>query len=186
MAGTCFEYGTKPIDRSVKLEWESIWESAKRGAIEEIPSIRIQSYRAIRSIGADYALPPALFRRATLYVGVTGSGKSRKAWAEFPQAYPKDPRTKWWTGYQGQKDVIFDEFRGGIDISHLLRWLDRYPVNVETKGSSCPLLATTFIFTSNTKPEDWYPDLDAPTMAALMRRLTIVEFNDVYVHNEES
>jgi len=34
-------------------------------------------------------------------------------------------------GYRGQEHVVFDEFRGGIDISHVLRWFDRYPVIVE-------------------------------------------------------
>lgn len=180
--GTQFECGVKPIQRNSKLEWESIWESAKSGAIEEIPaSIRIQSYRAIRSIGADYAVALPVVRRARLFTGVTGSGKSHAAWAEFPGAFPKDPRTKWWTGYQGQTAVIIDEFRGGVDISHLLRWLDKYPCLVETKGSSMPLSATDFILTSNTEPSQWYPELDVVTMAALMRRLEITYFNEPYV-----
>ena len=101
VAGTRFESGVKPINRSLSIEWESVWDAAKRGDIEAIPaSIRIQSYRAIRSIGADYALPVPVVRRALVYTGITGSGKSHKAWTEFPLAYPKDPRTKWWTGYQ--------------------------------------------------------------------------------------
>lgn len=69
-----------------------------------------------------------------------------------------------------------DEYRGGIDISHLLRWFDRYPVLVEIKGSSVPLVATTIWITSNIWPAEWYPLLDNATMAALNRRLNIVEF----------
>lgn len=180
--GTRFESGIKPIQRNNRIEWECVWDAAKRGDIESIPpSIRIQSYRAIRSIAADYAVPLPLVRRAFLFTGITGSGKSHKAWELYPDAYPKDPRTKWWQGYQGQEAVIIDEFRGGVDISHLLRWLDKYPVCVETKGSSVPLLASTFVFTSNTEPSQWYPELDAVTMAALMRRLTIEYFDTPYV-----
>lgn len=93
------------------------------------------------------------------------------------EAYSKDPRSKWWDGYQGQEHVILDEFRGSIDIAHLLRWLDRYPVRVERKGSSVPLKATTFWITSNLAPRGWYPELDETTMEALLRRLTnILEF----------
>lgn len=77
-------------------------------------------------------------------------------------------------GYGGQEHVIIDEFRGGIDIAHLLRWLDRYPVRVEVKGGSFPLLASRFWITSNIHPRQWYPDLDEATMDALLRRLTII------------
>lgn len=91
-------------------------------------------------------------------------------------AYCKDPRTKFWCGYQDESNVVVDEFRGGIDIAHLLRWLDRYPVRVEVKGSSRVLKAKTFWFTSNTNPRDWYPDIDYMTLEALMRRVTVVEF----------
>lgn len=86
-------------------------------------------------------------------------------------------RTKWWCGYKNQENVIIDEFRGVVDISHLLRWLDRYPVRVESKGGSRPLLCKTIWLTSNLAPEAWYPDLDVETRDALLRRLTnIIHF----------
>jgi len=78
-------------------------------------------------------------------------------------------------GYVDQSSVILDEFRGTIDISHLLRWLDRYPVLVEGKGTTRPFLADKIWITSNLPPLKWYPDLDELTMAALLRRLTVVE-----------
>lgn len=71
--------------------------------------------------------------------------------------------------------VIIDEFRGDIDVSHLLRWLDRYPVIVEVKGSSCPLVAEKVWITSNLHPREWYPMLDPLTFAALERRLQITQ-----------
>jgi hypothetical protein len=92
-------------------------------------------------------------------------------------AYAKDPRTKWWCGYRGQKNVVIDEFRGGIDISHMLRWLDRYPVTVETKGSARPLMVEKIWITSNLAPMAWYPDIDKETMDALIRRLNIISFH---------
>jgi hypothetical protein len=75
-----------------------------------------------------------------------------------------------------EKAVVIDEFRGGIDIAHLLRWLDRYPVRVEIKGSSMPLNADQIWITSNLDPRLWYADVDQMTVDALMRRLTITEF----------
>lgn len=108
---------------------------------------------------------------------MVGTGKSRRAWEEAGlEAYSKDPRSKFWDGYQGEKNVIVDEFRGGIDISHILRWTDRYPVRVEIKGASRPLEAERLWFTSNVDPRMWYPELDQATIDALIRRINIVHF----------
>jgi len=112
-----------------------------------------------------------------VYWGRTGTGKSRRAWDEAGlDAYPKDPRTKFWCGYREHENVVIDEFRGGIDISHLLRWFDRYPVVVELKGGATCLKAKTIWITSNIHPNDWYPELDDETKSALMRRLNITHF----------
>lgn len=180
---TQFEFGAKPICRNSKPDWESIWIAAQRRDLLAIPaSIRVLSFRSLTSIGATYAIAPPVKRNAVVFTGCTGSGKSYRAWSEAgPEAYPKDPRTKWWTGYQSQTNVVIDEFRGGIDISHFLRWTDDYSVLVETKGSATPLLANRIWITSNLHPRDWYPELDPVTAEALMRRLTIIEMNEKYI-----
>lgn len=178
VAGTQFEFGSKPIRRNNPDDWESVWAAATRGDIMAIPaSVRVQNYRTIRDIKADFAEPIAMERTCHVFWGPTGTGKSRTAWDRAGMdAYPKDPRTKFWCGYRDQSVVVIDEFRGGIDISHLLRWLDRYPVIVEIKGSSVVLRANTFYITSNVDPRNWYPDLDEETKEALLRRLNIVYF----------
>jgi len=174
---TRFEYGSKPIRRNSKTDWDSVWTSAKSGLLESVPSnIRICHYRQLQSIAADYEDVPAMERSCMVFWGVTGTGKSRNAWNTAPHAYSKCPRSKFWCGYSGQQDVIIDEFRGGIDIAHLLRWLDRYPVRVEIKGGSRPLRASRFIITSNLHPRDWYKDLDEETYKALERRLSITHY----------
>ena len=155
-----------------------MWDYAKSGEIDKIPaSIRVQSYRTLRAIGADFAKPVAIERTVNVYWGATGTGKSKQAWAEAGmEAYPKDPRTKFWCGYRDQENVVIDEFRGGIDISHVLRWLDRYPVIVELKGGSTVLTACNIWITSNIDPRCWYPDLDPATVEALMRRIRVTRF----------
>jgi len=174
--GTRFELGEKPLNRNKSQDWDAIRQSAKRGSLDEIPAdIFVRHYNSLRRISADYAEPAAIEKRVVVLWGPTGTGKSRRAWAEAGlAAYPKDPCTKFWCGYRGQQHVVLDEFRGSIGISHMLRWLDRYPVVVEQKGSSCVLSATTIWITSNLDPRDWYPDLDDATKAALLRRLEII------------
>jgi len=178
IAGTQFELGARPCARNVARDWDAIWESAKSGDLLAIPpSIRIQSYRTLCQIRADHERPIGMERTCYVYWGRTGSGKSRAAWAAGGlESYPKDPRTKFWCGYDGQEHVIIDEFRGGIDVGHLLRWLDRYPVIVEKKGSSVVLKANKIWITSNLSPDLWYPGLDNETYQALLRRLNIIHF----------
>lgn len=181
--GTQIEFGCRPIRRNSVTDWESVWEAAKSRDLGSIPAnIRVSCYRTIQSIASDHEIA---VRRPSISVrvfwGLTGSGKSFTAWEEAGEsAYVKDPRSKFWCAYSGQENVIIDEFRGGIDISHLLRWLDVYACRVETKGSDRPLLATKFWITSNVEPRYWYPDLDESSVNALLRRLTVVQMDVAY------
>lgn len=182
--GEPFEFGQCPCDRSSAVDWERVKELAKKGVIfllgefDMVPAdIFIRYYRSLTAIAADHAEPVGMEKLVYVYYGVTGTGKSRRAWDEAGEAaYAKDPRSKFWCGYRSHEHVVIDEFRGGIDISHLLRWLDRYPVRVEIKGGSRPLMAKKVWITSNLHPDEWYPELDEETKKALRRRLQITYF----------
>lgn len=181
--GSIVELGTAPMSRKRKGEveqdrWESIWDAAKEGRVEDIPAReRVMCYNKIRKIEKDYMKPVAVEKEVYVYWGSTETGKSRTAWAEAGfDAFPKIPTKVFWDGYQGQEHVVIEEFRGLIGISHMLTWLDRYPVIVENKGGACVLKAKKVWITSNLHPKDWYPDLDEETMKALLRRLKITHF----------
>lgn len=176
--GTRFELGTYPMRRNNHRDWQAIFERARDGKIGEIdPEIVVRHYGNLRRIAQDHLTPTAIERKVHVYWGRTGAGKSRRAWGEAGlDAYPKDPRSKFWDGYRDHRNVVIDEFRGGIDISHLLRWFDRYPTIVEVKGSSTVLKAENIWITSNLHPKDWYPGLDDETWNALKRRIEITEF----------
>lgn len=178
--GESFEFGAKPVRVNSEVDWESVWEAAKLGDLSRIPArIRLVSYRTIRAIGSDYAKPVGMVREVFCYFGPTRTGKSRRAWDEAGVgAYDKCPRSKFWDGYQDEENAVIDEFRGGIDIAHILRWFDRYPVRVEIKGSSRPFNVRRIWITSNVRPQSWYPELDSDTLDALMERMTVVDFNE--------
>lgn len=179
VADTQFEIGAKPKNRASTKDWDEIRAMAKSGNLEGIPSdIYIRCYNQLQRIVGDNLQPIAVERTCAVFWGRTETGKSRRAWEEAGMdAYAKDPNTKWWCGYQGQNNIILDEFRGAISISHLLRWLDRYPVRVETKGGSTSLSGSKFWITSNLDPRAWYPEIDEETKLALLRRLNITHFN---------
>jgi len=177
--GTDFNLGAKPLQRGNITDWQAIKDAAISGRLDDVPAdVFVRNYNQLKRIGQDNLRPIAIERDVVVYWGPTGSGKSRRAWEEAGlEAYPKDPRTKFWDGYRDHQHVVIDEFRGDIDISHVLRWFDRYPVIVEVKGSSAVFKATKIWITSNLHPDNWYPILDPGTKAALMRRLTIIEIN---------
>ena len=107
--------------------------------------------------------------------GPPGVGKSRKArdlagpeafWLSRPAG-----NTVWWDGYVGQEVVVIDEFYGWIPLDMMLRLLDRYPLNVETKGGGTPIGVKKVIITSNVAPIEWYKSLPPARLNALWRRL---------------
>ncbi|UDN67461.1 replication-associated protein [robinz virus RP_334] len=108
--------------------------------------------------------------KVVLLFGCPGSGKSRGArLLGGTELYPK-PVGPWWDGYLGHRVVLWDDFYSSELYSDLLRWLSELPISVPVKGAFTPLEATTFIFTSNSHPREWYPNVSDKT--ALWRRVT--------------
>lgn len=173
-----FEFGSLPVKRNSKTDWDAVWTAAKNGHFEEIPAdVRVRSYNALTKIAKDNLKPVPRDVQVYVYWGETNAGKSHRAWEEASyDAYPKDPATKFWDGYQGQENVVIDEFTGHqqISITNMLRWLDKYPVSIETKGSGAVLRANRFWITSNIDPKEWFPEAHEEQRKALRRRFTKV------------
>lgn len=179
--GTQFELGRKPFNRARKTDWAEVKLRAKLGELDHDsipPDVFVRCYHTLRRIASDYAKPVAMVRTCYVFWGLTGTGKTRRAFEEAgSDCFFKDPRSKFWFGYRGERNVVIDEFRGGIDISHLLRFIDRYPVHVETKGGSMPLLAENIWITSNVHPDFWYPEATPECLNALKRKIQVTHFN---------
>lgn len=161
-----------------------VWQHAKQGKFDDIDrSVLVQSYLNLKKIRSDYMVPTIRDSiEVNVYWGITGSGKSHRAFNEAGENFYAKPSTnKWWDGYQGQPNVVLDEFDGSINVVHLLRWFDKWPCLVETKGGTVPLLANKFWITSNVAPGNWWPDVKLVHLDALNRRITNeVEFNQTY------
>lgn len=92
------------------------------------------------------------------YWGESGVGKTRWAFEQFDyNCWCSAKDLRWWDGYDGHENVIFDEFRTETcSFAELLKILDRYPYKVEVKGGSRQLLAKNIIITSCYPPQEIY------------------------------
>lgn len=115
------------------------------------------------------------------YYGDTETGKTRTAYAElmeqYGDCYTAMDTSNWWQGYDGHKGVIIDELRKDFCKFHvLLKLLDRYPYQVETKGGSRQFLAETIIITCPYHPQELY-DTREDIQQLLRRVKTIRKFS---------
>lgn len=86
--------------------------------------------------------------------GETGVGKTREA-TNCESFYIKACDSKgwlWWNGYSQQKRIILDEFDGDWPIRDLLRLLDRYPYQGQTKGGYVKINSPEIYITSDKPP----------------------------------
>lgn len=118
--------------------------------------------------------------RVFLRWGPPGSGKTRWAYETYGSAsiYPVvDSGTRfWWTGYDPRVHTcaLFDDIDGTHSLNQLLRWLDRYPVQGETKGGVVPLTFTDCVITTNVEPGKLWAGASDAHRAAFYRRVTDV------------
>lgn len=111
-----------------------------------------------------------------LLYGKTGTGKTRRAFETWPNLHRKAPDTRWFDGYNDQKELLLDDFAGKaskVSLNYTLQLLDIYPIDVEVKGGYRPLLATRIVVTTNIHPRLWYDySSREEQFQALMRRFT--------------
>lgn len=175
-------YGNLTDDSGNRSDLDIIYAEIAQGTpiydiMSRFPRQFMRNHAAISKLCAMYDKPrPYGPVTVEVWWGVTGSGKSHKAFHEYPEAYRKSIPGKWWEGYRGESVVVFEEFNPNEDkelkLPELLKILDKYPYQVEIKGASMQLKANHFIFTTNIDPRTWYEG--HPQMPALARRVSKV------------
>lgn len=124
---------------------------------------KVKSYALRYAKTWNYLLSSMIKERSVLvdptvlvFYGVPRSGKTRLAHEMFPGSYMKN-QGKWWDHYDGQISVIYDDFDGSfMCFGDFKRIVDRYPMLIEPKGSSCQLASTVHVITTNVYPSHWW------------------------------
>lgn len=175
--GDFMEDGTPPMSKKrqgecEKERWSEAVKRAKLGEIDDIdPDIQLRFYRTLKDMKRDYMTKPAdVDGTCGVWIyGESGSGKSRLARDDYPDAYDK-PANKWWDGYQLEENVIIDDLDQNHKVlgHHLKIWADRYSFIAETKGGAVSIRPSSIVVTSQYRIEDIWED--EATREALNRR----------------
>ena len=119
-----------------------------------------------------------------VFWGETGAGKTRAAAdmanleygpKQFYRVVFNKGGQAWFNKYENQKVIILEEFTGGkSDHAYILQLLDRYAVEVESKGGTAWGNWEAIYITCNMHPKAWfnyYEKLDLSEENAMKRRL---------------
>lgn len=165
-----------------RTDLELIGKRLRDGATEtdiafDYPASYIMYTRGIRSFAQltvpSRRDPPTVY----WYWGPTGTGKTRSASEESPDAYWKSASHTWWDGYDGLADVIIDDYRCDFcKFSELLRILDRYPYQLQIKGGTQQLNAKRIYITAPRPPEEMWASRTEEDLGQLLRRITEIKY----------
>lgn len=158
--------GTEPVQRGApkepgrRTDLEALAERVVAvGAVtsdlaREHPSAFVRNYRGLQALARITSPPmPRSAPRVVYLYGAPGCGKSRLAHLMWPNAYCcTDQKEGWFDGYNNESCVIFDDFEGNFPLRPMLKLLDYYPLQLPVKGGFVPVVARTFVFTSNVDP----------------------------------
>jgi len=184
------EGGQQPPGAGKRTDLDSVILAVQGGAdILEIankhPSVFIKCGGGISKWIAQIAKPRDHKTEVFWVHGPTGTGKSR--WVmdnvDREDLYLKSGSTKWWCGYANQKTILWDDFRPSKDVpfEFLLRLLDRFPLQVEGKGTVMNFAPHRIFITTPQNPQETFRHwefLGQENMEQLNRRITrIVSFD---------
>lgn len=148
----------------------------ERDIMEECPGTVAKTMRffdkCIQMREKEFSKP---FRNVDVIVlwGDAGCGKTRLAREMYPNIFTVNCGENFpFDGYEGESEILLDDFYGGLQYHVLLRVLDGHQYRVEIKGGHRYARWNTIVITSNKPPELWYSQGCTP---ALKRRLTYVE-----------
>lgn len=175
------EWGERPADDAKKLD--ELVNDLRNGSttmerlLYENPMAVFRYGRVLEQVAGDVNRRIRRTAKPTVYWlwGPTGVGKTTRA-EQLCNEETYEWRfndANWQDGYNGEKHVILDDFRGQLAYDELLRMLGHRPYFVPRRGKApYPFLATLIVITSALKPEECYRRRNInDNIAQLIRRI---------------
>lgn len=148
----------------------------------ENPITYVRYHRGLHALSNILSPKRSSLTTANIYWGPPGTGKTTHVRElagpdafYLTKAMVGSGSTVWMDGYEGQEDIVLDEFYGWVPLTYFLNLLDCIPMSLQTKGGSTQMRAKRVWITSNANPTTWYAtvaDSLISAKAALCRRLS--------------
>ena len=172
-------------------EFGEISNQGKRTDLDSIAEDLIQN-KSVRDIALEYPVSFIKFHRGIKELrnqvssvrnwkpevfwvhGKTGTGKTKYFYDHFDDdRWVWTPHMgTWFDGYDGQSNVLFDDYRGEFTFGMLLSLLDRYECKVQVKGGMVQFTPRFIVITSPRLPEEIYcPTAQGDSINQLLRRI---------------
>ncbi len=149
----------------------------------------IKYHRGIERALEIMRAPEAMLRDVHVYYGLTGSGKTLAVTDRHrDDVFIWGDIGDWFDGYRGESVILCDDVvyipgesgkdgtLAGAKLSWWLRFLDRYPMRLKVKGSSCHHNAKAIYLTTNQDPKmDWWLSETKPRSDAFWRRVNRIK-----------
>lgn len=159
------ELGGTKSNQGKRNDLNQVVERIKEGAtdtvlLDEFPSTTLRMISNIQKVRTIIKPQRTEDLVVCLFYGKPGTGKTKTFWDNAPEGWSV-PVSKdlWFTGYQGEKSVLIDDFSGsssGVGLSQLLQILDRYPVLLSAKFGHVWWCPNLIVITTNCHPCNWY------------------------------
>lgn len=171
-----WEFGTKPEPgRRTDLETAARavvdGEKTVKELAKEEPALVARCYRGLQYLETvkyeDRKEKPFI----EWIWGATGVGKTKYAYQLNGTKYMKDG-TRWWDGYKQQNVILIDDFDGCWPFRDLLRLLDRYPYQGQTKGGYVAVNSEAIIITCDKPPSGFWSGKE---LEQILRRIDNVQ-----------
>lgn len=192
ISDTIVELG-KPVAQGKRTDLQEIISQVKQGAdmkyLLENSCSNMQHIKMSEVALRHFAPKRTEMTEIIWLFGHTGLGKSHfgRDWAydrgfTEDDVFSKGDSSKWLEGYESQKIVIFDDFRGSwMKLSELLTLCDKWERRVEIKCGSRQFVAKYVIINSPYPPHACYRTTSdhSENMLQLLRRChTIIYFDN--------
>ncbi len=186
-----FERGDKPLKskKGKRTDMETICEMIRDGATDEqialqYPGQFIRYHRGM-SYYRNLIRPTRDWKTEVIvYYGDPRTGKTSRA-RLLSQADGRSlyivPRRKasgvWACGYEGEEDVLIDDFNSKIHIEDLLAMTDEHPCTLQSKFGQKNWCPRRIFITSNIAPSSWYSGCD---VAPIHTQALFERFDEVW------
>jgi hypothetical protein len=158
--GTRWEYG-EMYKQGARNDLKEIVDKVKDGkklteVVDGSEELFIKYHNGIKALINIKAKKRNTKPKVTILWGPSGCGKTSYATEKHPDYYVKDD-TKWWNGYEQEDMILLDDYDDGWELKRadMLKLLDRYAMQGETKGGYVNINSPHIIITSNYEPKTW-------------------------------